>query len=150
MLLQEFVTRVLSGWWVVSLREKVLWRCVSHCLQSSNCQPIPTSLYAASSNYANHDKGIYVYTIGPGAISVLAVNFYSGSVGDYLAYPFQDVGSGLYEYFIISTSSLISSTNSEFLLVGCEDATTITITPTQSVSIPTDTCTQSTSSSLIN
>ena len=109
---------------------------------------LPTSLYAASSNYANRNKGIYVYTIGPGAISVVAVNFYSGSVGDYLAYPFQDVGSGPYEYFAVSTSSLISSANSEFLLVGCEDATTITITPTQSVSIPTDA--QSTSSTLIS
>ena len=33
---------------------------------------------------------------------------------------------------------LVSSAESEFLLVGCEDDTTITITPTTSVSIPTD------------
>ena len=107
---------------------------------------LPTTLYTASSNYANRNKGIHVYSIGPGTISVLAVNFNSGSVGDYLAYPCQDVGGGPYEYFAVSTGTLVSSLNSAFLLVGCEDATTITITPTQSVSIPTDA--QSTSSPL--
>ena len=107
---------------------------------------LPTSLYTASFSYANRNKGVYVYTIGAGSISVLAINYNSGSVGDYLAYPCQDFDGGPYEYFAISTGTLASTSKSAFLLVGCEDNTTITITPTQSVSIPTDA--QSTSSSL--
>ena len=55
-------------------------------------------------------------------------------------------GGAPYEYYIISTDSLVSAADSEFLLVGCEDDTTISITPTQTVSIPTDV--QSSSSSL--
>ena len=79
-----------------------------------------------------------MYTTGQGSVSVLAINFQTGSVGDYLAYPCQDVGGAPYEYYIVSTGSISSDTISEFLLVGCEDSTTITITPTQSVSIPKD------------
>ena len=107
---------------------------------------LPTSQATTSSSYSYRNKGVYVYTIGAGSISVLAINYKVGTVGDYLAYPCEDVGDGPYEYFAISTRTLVSSANSEFLLVGCEDNTTITITPTQSVSIPTDA--QSTSSSL--
>ena len=76
-----------------------------------------------------------MYTTGQGAISVLAINFKPTSVGEYLAYPCQDIGGAPYEYYIVSTGLLADS---EFLLVGCEDNTTVTITPTQTVNIPTD------------
>ena len=107
---------------------------------------LPTSLQTNSEAYTFRNKGVHVYTIGQGSVSVLAINFQTGSVGDYLAYPCQDVGGAPYEYYIVSTGSVSSDSISEFLLVGCEDSTTITITPTQSVSIPTDA--QSSSSSL--
>ena len=63
-----------------------------------------------------------------------------------MAYPCQDISGAPYEYYIVSTNSSSSQTKSQFLLVGCEDDTTITITPTQTVSIPKDT--QSSSSTL--
>ena len=63
-----------------------------------------------------------------------------------MAYPCQDISGAPYEYYIVSRNSSSSQTKSEFLLVGCEDDTTITITPTQTVSIPKDT--QSSSSTL--
>ena len=107
---------------------------------------LPTSLQTNSEAYTFRNKGVHVYTIGQGSVSVLAINFQTGSVGDYLAYPCQDVGGAPYEYYIVSTGSVSSDSISEFLLVGCEDSTTITITPTQTVSIPTDP--QSSSSSL--
>ena len=99
---------------------------------------LPTSLLTNSPAYTYRNKGVHVYTIGQGSVSVLAINFKSGTVGDYLAYPCQDVGGAPYEYYVVSTGSAVSSAESEFLLVGCEDNTTITITPTITVSIPVD------------
>ena len=107
---------------------------------------LPTSLVTNDATYTYRNKGVHVYTTGQGAISVLAINFKSTSVGEYLAYPSQNISGAPYEYYIVSTDSLISAADSEFLLVGCEDDTTISITPTQTVSIPTDV--QSSSSSL--
>ena len=97
---------------------------------------LPTSLLANSATYTYRNKGVHVYTIGQGSVSVLVINYKSGSVGEYLAYPCQDLGDASYEYYVVSTGSLVPTTNSEFLLVGCKDNTTITITPTVTVSIP--------------
>ena len=107
---------------------------------------LPTSLQTNSPTYTYRNKGVHVYTIGQGSVSVLVINYKSDTVGEYLAYPCQDLGVASYEYYVISTGSLAPTANSEFLLVGCEDNTIITITPTVTVSIPTDV--QSSSSTL--
>ena len=100
---------------------------------------LTTSLQTFNSTYFNRDKGIHIYTTGEGFISVLAINYEPTSVGEYLAYPCQEIGgSARYEYFIVSTDTLATVASSEFLLVGCDDNTSITITPTQSVSLPLD------------
>ena len=99
---------------------------------------LPTSLQTTSGTYTYRNNGVHVYTIGQGSVSVLAINYQSTSAGDYLAYPCQDVGDAPYEYYVVSTSSLVSSAKSELLLVGCEDNTTITIAPTATVNIPVD------------
>ena len=100
---------------------------------------LTTSLQTFNSTYSNHDKGIHVYSTGEGSISVLAINYEPTSVGEYLAYPCQEIGgSARYEYFIVSTDTLATVASSEFLLVGCDDNTSITITPTQSFSLPLD------------
>ena len=99
---------------------------------------LPTSLVTNDATYTNRNKGVHVYTTGQGSISALAINYKSTSVGEYVAYPCQDIGGGPYEYYIVSTNSSLSQTKSEFLLVGCEDDTAVTITPSQSVSIPKD------------
>ena len=106
----------------------------------------PTSLLVNSASYTYRSNGVHVYTTGYGSISVLVINFRTSSVGEYLAYPCQDVGSAPYEYYIVST--LTYGRQSEFLLVGCDDNTTITITPTQTVSIPVDV--QSSSSGFVS
>ena len=100
---------------------------------------ISNSLETNSGTYIYRNNGIHVYTIGQGSISVLTINYQSGSVGGFLAYPCDlDLGDAPYEYYVVSTGSLVSSAESEFLLVGCEDNTIITITPTQTVGIPVD------------
>ena len=100
---------------------------------------LPTSLTTTNSRF-DRDKGVHVYTSGDGAVSVVGVNYISGSVGEFLAYPCQDIGGGPYEYFAVSAGTVprISAPESEILLVGCEDATSVTITPTQSVNLPVD------------
>ena len=101
---------------------------------------LPASLLTNSAAYMYRNKGVHVYTTGEGFVSVLVINYKPGTAGDYLAYPCQNIGAGApYEYYIISTDSLVSAFESEFLLVGCEDDTAITITPTQTVNIPKDT-----------
>ena len=99
---------------------------------------LPTSLLINNADYSSRNKGVHVYTIGQGSVSVLIINYQTGSVGDYIAYPYQDLSDAPYEYYVISTGSFSSETLSEFLLVGWEDNTNITITPTQTVSIPID------------
>ena len=108
---------------------------------TTNASPVtvslPVSLVAGSASYTHRNKGIRVYTTGGGFISVVAVNYDSGTVGEYLAYPCRNSYEETYEYFVVSTGTLASS-DSEFLLIGCEDDTSITVTPTQSLYIPVD------------
>ena len=100
---------------------------------------LPTTLTATNSRF-DRNKGVHVYTSGRGAVSVVAVNYIPGSVGEYLAYPCLDIGGGPYEYFAVSAGTMpsISAPESEILLVGCKDATSVTIFPTQSVNLPID------------
>ena len=65
-----------------------------------------------------------------------------------LAYPCQDVSEGPYEYFTLFIGSTLSSARSDLLLVGCELNTSISITPSQSVELPQDP--QSPTSSMIS
>ena len=101
---------------------------------------IPTTLVTNGNNYAHRNKGIHVFSTGQGSISVLAINYNDGSnkVGEYLAYPQEASGAQSYEYYAVSTSARGSLHQSQFLLIGYEDNTTITITPTHAVRIPAD------------
>ena len=95
---------------------------------------LPSSLTTTSSAYTDRNKGIRIYTTRGERVSVLAV---TSGVGEYLAYPCLNVSGGPFEYFAVSVESK-STRESELLLVGCEDATFITISPTQSVNLPQD------------
>ena len=108
---------------------------------SADTVSISSSLQTNSGSYFYRNNGIHVHTIGQGSISVLAINYQAGSVGDYLAYPCGlALGDPPYEYYVISTGSSLSppAVQSEILLVGCENDTLITITPTHTVGIPVD------------
>ena len=101
---------------------------------------LPSTITTTNTRF-DRNKGVHVYANGEGEVSVLAINFISGSVGEYLAYPCLDIGGGPYVYFAVSTATVSSSfrpSESEILLVACEDNTFVTITPTQSVNLPRD------------
>ena len=101
--------------------------------------PSDLELQVTDSDFANRNKGIHIYTTGNESIFVIAENFLSPfNYGVFLAYPCITIETDTgYEYYIISAQAN-EFIRSQFLLVGCEDDTTITVTPTQSVSLPQD------------
>ena len=103
--------------------------------------PSDLELQVTDSKYANRKKGIHVYTTGDNSIFVIGENLVSPlNYGTFLAYPCFTVGMDAgYEYYVISSDDPSDVLNSQVLLVGCEDDTTITLTPSQSVTIPQDT-----------
>ena len=75
--------------------------------------------------------------------SVLLINYQSGTIGDYIAYPHpvQNITLAHYQYYAVSTGTLASLSDqslSEVLLVGNEDNTTVTIVPTQNITVPSN------------
>ena len=98
---------------------------------------IPEELQVIESNFANRGKGIHVYSTGDELIYVLGENFLTFlNHGVFLAYPCLTLeNTEEYEYRAI-TNDVESQLFSEILLVGCENNTEITITPTQTISLP--------------
>ena len=92
--------------------------------------------YVTNANTERND-GIYLKSTGP--ISVLVVNWRRTSIGEYPAYPKQDLKVSHYTYYTSSpNTTIVSYTQSEILLVGTEDNTTVTIISAADVSVPTD------------
>ena len=102
--------------------------------------PSDLQLQVTASDFDNRQKGIHIYTTGDESIFVIGENFVTPlNYGTFLAYPCLTIGTDAsYEYYIISTDDPTDNLHSQFLLVGCEDETTVTVTPSQSVSIPQD------------
>ena len=95
------------------------------------------SLYVTTdSSYSNRQKGIFV-TSESFPISLLVVNYELYTVGEYLAFE-NDFAINKYQYYAVSTGTIVSDVSSEVLLVGNSDDTTVTIIPSQSVSVPQD------------
>ena len=100
---------------------------------------LPVSLVTNNGLYSSRFKGIHVYTINGGDISVLVVNYQVYTTGDYLAYPYQAFPLSQYQYYVVSTEMLvINFFSEEVLLVGTEDNTTVTVVSTQTVIAPVD------------
>lgn len=87
--------------------------------------------------------GIHI-SANSNAVSVVAVNVYSvgtttGTSETYHILPHQNLTVPLYEYYAVSIGTKPSSDRlSEVLLVGAEDNTTVTVYPSQNVSLPLD------------
>ena len=96
---------------------------------------IPVEYFVAGSGFSERNKGIRIYSSDE-PIFVIAETFdLQRHHSTFLAYPPLDIGSS-YEYFVVSLED--GFFNSQFLLVGCKDDTTITILPSQGVQIPQD------------
>ena len=115
---------------------------------SPNNAPIVTlsgsNVVSESSTYDNRNRNIHVSSDQPIAMS--AFNWLSGSRGEYLVLPCHDYNINKYEYYAVTPRSVFGS--SQVLLVGCENDTNIIITPSEAVSLPSDT--QSSTDQLVN
>ena len=91
-----------------------------------------------SGDFIDRLRGLRIYSTGNESIYALAKNSLDFvNLGAYLAYPCQTFETeSVYEYFAISVNSTAGP--SQFLLVGCENDTKITVVPTKMISIPQD------------
>ena len=104
------------------------------------------NLQVGSSDYTDRFKGIRVCATGESPIFVLITmeydNLFRTGYADYLIHPNMEfAGQSSYEYVGISTSysgQSFEGRTSQILLIGNDDNTTISITPTQTVSLPED------------
>ena len=88
-------------------------------------------------SYDYRHKGVRIYTLQQ-PISVLIMNFETGSFGSYLSLPSCDFFIPHYQYYAVSTSSSVEEKRSEMLLIGNANNTVITVTPSVNVSMPSD------------
>lgn len=97
---------------------------------------IPADFVVSGNGFSERNKGIRIFSPDE-PIFVIVEQFERQDEpqhSTYLAYPPSDIDS-LYEYVVVSLEDLF---NSQFLLVGCNDNTTVTIVPSVEVSIPQD------------
>ena len=92
------------------------------------------------------DKGVWIHATD--AITVYGMNNASSSTDGFVALPCYDYQEQNYVYYAVSTYFNRTSYRSisQILLVGCEESTELTITPTQMIQIPFDLATGENSS----
>ena len=88
-----------------------------------------------SSTYDNRNRSIHISSDQP--IAVIALNWLSGTFGEYLVLPCHNYNITKYEYYAVNPRS--AGLSSQVLLVGCDNDTNIIITPSEAVSLPSDT-----------
>ena len=100
------------------------------------------SYIVQSHSYVYRNLGIRVHTSGP--VTLLVINSQYLTIGEYTAIPYEVLNTSSYEYFAVSSRSIYLGFFGQILLVGNEDSTTVTITPTVNITMAEDV--QSTSS----
>ena len=110
-------------------------------LSSPNDGPIVfltgSNVVSESSTFDNRNRSIHVNSDKP--IAVSSFNWLSGTFGEYLVLPCHDYNITKYEYYAVSATSTSNIRSSQVLLVGCDNDTNIIITPSEAVSLPSDT-----------
>ena len=92
------------------------------------------NLQVVSSSFGDRFKGIHLETNLPIALIVVGSYYHP-----YLALPCHDYQISQYEYYTVSTGSNSNTALSQALLVGCQNNTTVTITPSVDLSLPNNT-----------
>ena len=100
---------------------------------------LPPELQITGSDFSNRQKAVHVYSQSRQKIFVLAESFVRNSHTAFLNYPYQPIeGLFIYDYSILSANDITNNFRSEFLLIGCEENTVISIVPSQNISLPED------------
>ena len=94
---------------------------------------ISGNLQAVSSSFEDRFKGIHLETNLPITLYVADGLYY---LHTYLVLPCHDYQISHYEYYTVSTSSYRNTSMSQALLVGCQNNTTVTITPSVDLFLP--------------
>ena len=113
---------------------------------------LDANLQLATGTYDDRLKGIKVSATGANPISVLVTMKYVSGFADFSIHPLTEV-MDINSFVYIGLSTDFAGTNlqgrsSQMILVATEDATEVSITPSQTVSLPVDA--QSQSSSMVN
>ncbi len=105
-------------------------------LSSSQQIVLDDSYIVQSHSYDYRNLGLRVHTSGPATL--LVINSQYSSIGEYTAIPYEVLNASSYEYFAVSSRSIHSGIYGQILLVGNEDSTTVTITPTVNITMAED------------
>ena len=93
---------------------------------------ISTTYIVNTYGYADRHDGLRVHASGP--VNLMVVNYQDYTIGEYPAIPYESFDTQTYEYYAVSSGTLDSPLSvGQILLVGNEDSTTVTVTPTVSV-----------------
>ena len=90
---------------------------------------------------AERTKGVHVKSTDPSKLlTVYGINDVDVSTDAFLALPCHRYANVAYKYFVFSvnTESTTGTFQSRFLVIGCEDDTTVTIRPKQQITLSTD------------
>ena len=104
--------------------------------ESSGKISLKTSLTVRTAAYEYRNLGVHVHASGP--VSLLVVSYGSHAIGEYPAAPYQSLNISEYVYYAVSTGSLANNAYGQILLIATEDSTTVTVTPTVAVKVPSD------------
>ena len=102
---------------------------------------VHSDLQVFNGDFSNRHKGIHIRSTNGEPLYVVAENSLSFvNHGAFMAYPCFSLGEDVDEYMygVVSVDDVTDALDSQVLLVGCEDDTVITITPSQSISLPMD------------
>ena len=113
-------------------------------VHSPDLVTIPSSLQVREVTHSYRNYGLHVKSVSGQPISIVLIGHINTPRSTYLALPCSHQPTQEYIYYGISANSTSSGRYSQILLVGCRDNTTVTITPTQNVQLPSNAQTNST------
>ena len=113
-------------------------------VHSPDLVTIPSSLQVREVTHSYRNFGLHVKSLSGQPISIVLIGHINTPRSTYLALPCYEQYTQEYIYYGISASGTSSVRYSQILLVGCRDNTTVTITPTQNVQLPSNAQTNST------
>ena len=99
---------------------------------------IPISFQVRDSGYEYRSLGLHITSLPIKPINVIVIGYTTYDIPrlTHVAHPYLEQLTNVYTYYGVSASVSRADKFSQVLLVGCRDNTTVTITPTQDVSLP--------------